>query len=97
MIEECLSVERTKDENDIRYVHAFIGPREEILKIASMCYKNPLQLHVQQTNGKAATLKDLTNIKTAMDNKFIKNDISAVVKQLKEIKGKKKVSNSLKE
>ena len=56
--------------------------------------KKLLQLHVQQTTGKAVTLKDLTNIKTAMDNKFTKNDIIAVVKQLKEIKGNIKVPNS---
>ena len=29
LIEECLCVERTNDENYIRYVHAFIGSREE--------------------------------------------------------------------
>ena len=56
--------------------------------------KKLLQLHVQQTTGKAVTLKDLTNIKTAMDNKFTKSDIIAVVKQLKEIKGNIKVPNS---
>ena len=36
LIEECLSVERRKDENDIRYVHAFKGSREEKKKLAKL-------------------------------------------------------------
>ena len=36
LIKECLSVERRKDENDIRYVHAFKGSREEKMKLAKL-------------------------------------------------------------
>ena len=36
LIEECLSVERRKNENDIRYVHAFKGSREEKIKLAKL-------------------------------------------------------------
>jgi hypothetical protein len=50
--------------------------------------KKLLQLHVQQVTGKVITLKDLSNVRTQLNDQATKNDLAAVVEQLQQIKGR---------
>jgi uncharacterized protein YerC len=50
--------------------------------------KKLLQLHIQQVTGKVITLKDLSNVRTQLNDQATKNDLAAVVEQLQQIKGR---------
>ena len=54
--------------------------------------KKLLQLHVQQVTGKVITLKDLSNVRTQLNDQATKNNLSAVVEQLQQIKGRKPIA-----
>ena len=54
--------------------------------------KKLLQLHVHQVTGNVITLKDLSNVRTQLNDQATKNDLAAVVEQLQQVTGRKPIA-----
>ena len=70
--------QRRLDENHVQEAEQFIAMKVN---------KKLLQQHMSGKTGRVVTLKDISNIQTAIREKSDKNDLSALTNRLRSIKG----------